>query len=140
MKETSRRIQWLVWTSLFLTIVAIACAFVASELRKQAASGISLPMLSPLPDFTLTNQNGQPVTLADLRGQVWIADIIFTSCAGPCPVMTKQMSELQTALPAGSVTKLVTLTTHPDVDTPEVLKRYGQRFKADFSRWMFMTG
>lgn len=97
-------------------------------------------MLSPLPEFTLTNQNGQPVTLADLRGQVWVADIIFTSCAGPCPIMTKQMSELQTALPDASAARLVTLTTHPDYDTPEVLKRYGQRFKADFDRWMFLTG
>ena len=36
--------------------------------------------------------------------------------------------------------RLVTLTTDPDYDTPAELKRYGERFGADFSRWMFLTG
>jgi len=40
------------------------------------------------------------VTLTELRGKVWIADIIFTRCTGPCLKMTRQMKELQDALPA----------------------------------------
>lgn len=138
MKMPNRKIPWVVWSALGLTIVAIAAAFVSSELQK--VQSVSLPLNYPLPDFTLTNQNGQAVTLADLRGYVWVGDIIFTSCGGPCPVMTKQLSELQGMLPAGSGVKLVTLTTHADFDTPEVLKRYGQRFNANFDRWMFLTG
>jgi protein SCO1 len=140
MDKSNRRIAWLISISLLLAVVAIVAAYSAAQFRRFAASDISLPMASPLPDFTLTNQNGRPVTLADLRGQVWVADIIFTSCAGPCPIMTKQMSELQGALPAGSAVRLMSLTTHPEVDTPEVLRGYGQRFQADFNRWMFLTG
>lgn len=138
MTKPNRRVQWFVVGTLALTMVAIAAAYVSSELQKRR--NVSLPMDSPLSDFTLTNQNGHQVTLADLRGQVWVADIIFTSCAGPCPIMTKQMNELQNLLPPKSDVKFVTLTTHPEVDTPEVLKRYGQRFGADFNRWMFLTG
>src|SRR5208283_2534015 len=81
-----------------------------------------------------------PVTLATLRGHVWVADIIFTRCGGPCPRMTRQMKDLQEALPANSQARLVTLTTDADFDTPAVLKAYGERFGADFNRWLFLTG
>jgi protein SCO1/2 len=43
-------------------------------------------------------------------------------------------------LPQNSNAKLVTLTTDPDYDSPEVLKRYGERFNADFNHWTFLTG
>ena len=79
-------------------------------------------------------------TLAELTNHVWVADIIFTRCAGPCPIMSGQMKSLQDALPAASAVRLVTLTTDPDFDTPPVMKRYGERFGADFKRWMFLTG
>jgi len=54
--------------------------------------------------------------------------------------MTRQMKELEKALPAGSDSKLVTLTTDPDYDTPAILKTYSERFSADLSRWTFLTG
>jgi len=54
--------------------------------------------------------------------------------------MTAQMESLQDLLPAKSEAKLVTLTTDPDYDTPAVMKRYGERFNADFNRWTFLTG
>jgi protein SCO1 len=99
-----------------------------------------LPVLGQVAGFTLTNQNGLATTLADFTNHVWVADIIFTRCAGPCPRMTAQMKSLQDSLPPTSETKLVTLTTDPDYDTPSVMKRYGERFNADFNRWTFLTG
>jgi protein SCO1/2 len=75
-----------------------------------------------------------------LRGKVWVADIIFTRCAGPCPIMTRHMADLQAALPADSPVELVTLTTDPEFDTPPVMKNYAQRFGANLDRWMFLTG
>ena len=50
------------------------------------------------------------------------------------------MKSLQEKLPAEYPTRFVTLTTDPEFDTPEVLKKYGQRFGADFNRWSFLTG
>ena len=99
-----------------------------------------LPVLAQIGQFTLTNQSGQIVTLSDLKGKVWVADIIFTRCAGPCPQMTRRMKVLQDALHAGSAAKLLTLTTDPDFDVPQVLQAYGKRFGADFARWTFLTG
>jgi protein SCO1/2 len=97
-------------------------------------------MLGQVADFALTNQNGRAVSLADLRGHVWVADIVFTRCPGPCLKMTRQMKELENALPDRSDCKLVTLTTDPDYDTPAILKTYSERFSADENRWTFLTG
>jgi len=100
----------------------------------------ALPVIGQIAAFTLTNQDNHVTTLADLTNHVWVADIIFTRCAGSCPVMSTQMKSLQDALPATSRAKLVTLTTDPDYDTPTILKRYGERYGADFQRWTFLTG
>ena len=82
--------------------------------------------------FTLTNQDGNPTTLTDLTNRVWVADIIFTRCAGQCPRMTQQMKSLEEKLPPGSGARLVTLTTDPDYDSPVIMKRYGDRFRRGF--------
>jgi protein SCO1/2 len=60
------------------------------------------PVISPVADFTLTNQAGQVTTLADLTKHVWVAENIFTRSAGPCPRLTSQMKSLQDKLPASS--------------------------------------
>lgn len=99
-----------------------------------------LPVLGQIADFTLTNQDSQVTTLADLTNHVWVADIIFTRCAGPCPRMTGQMKSVQDKLSSDSNARLVTLTTDPDYDSPKILKRYGEHFGADFKRWTFLTG
>jgi cytochrome oxidase Cu insertion factor (SCO1/SenC/PrrC family) len=98
-----------------------------------------LPELWDAPHFSLTDQNGQPVTDAQLRGKVWIAAFIFTHCAGPCPMMSEKMEELQKTIASPDV-KLVSFTVDPERDTPEVLKQYAETFHADESRWIFLTG
>ncbi len=129
---------WLLWAGVALTALTVIAVLILTWAIK--GQDPPLPVISQLPDFALTDQQGRPVTLASLRGQVWIADIIFTRCAGPCPQMTKRMSQLQEVLPAQAPVKLVTLTTDPGFDTPAVMKRFGERFGADFNRWLFLTG
>lgn len=141
MDETSGRLSRTLWVGVGLLIVILAVAMALSRVEPRRGRAVApLPVLGQVADFTLTNQNGQAVTLTNLLGRVWVADIIFTSCAGPCPRMTKQMKALQGALPPGSRARLVTLTTDPDTDIPAVLKTYAARFEADLARWMFLTG
>lgn len=130
----------MIWIGVALTLALLLLALLLGVLRLRQASGPELPVLGQVADFTLTNQAGRTVSLADLRGQAWVADIIFTRCAGPCLRMTKQMKELEQALPRESKVRLVTLTTDADYDTPEVLLAYAERFKLDLSRWDFLTG
>jgi cytochrome oxidase Cu insertion factor (SCO1/SenC/PrrC family) len=123
-----------------LAFAVLVLAFVQSMLLGRAQLGKPLLVYGSVGDFTLTNQDGQTVSLANLHGQVWVADVIFTRCAGPCLKMSRQMKDLQEALPAGSQARLITLTTDPEFDTPAVLKAYSRRFGADNNRWLFLTG
>jgi cytochrome oxidase Cu insertion factor (SCO1/SenC/PrrC family) len=129
-----------VWLGLSLAFGMLGLGYLVSLTEMARAHKIVLPVIGQIADFTLTNQDGKITTLADLTNRVWIADIIFTRCAGPCPRMTAQMKSLQDSLPATSDARLVTLTTDPDFDTPEVLKRYGDRYGANYDRWTFLTG
>ena len=137
MNKPGQKIEWLVWGGLVVVIAVIAGAFVWSKLGR---ADRPLPVIGQIPDFNLTNQNNEPVTPASLRGQVWVADIIFTRCPGPCTKMTREMAKLQAALPAGQPVRLVTFTSDPDYDTPAKLKEYAGKFGADTNRWWFLTG
>ena len=135
-----RESHWLVWSGLALVGLTMMAGLLLAGAKSWRAASKPLPVYGQIADFALTNQQGKAVSLADLRGRVWVADIIFTRCAGPCPRMTRQMKELQDALPPDSQARLVTLTTDPDFDTPQVLARYAERFGANLDRWMFLTG
>ena len=137
MKQSSSRIQWLVWGSLLVVIMVVAAALVRSSPRGEAKT---LPVIGKLPDFELTNQEGAKVSLASLRGKVWIADIIFTRCPGPCASMTKHLADMQALLPRNQPVQIVTLTSDPEYDTPPILKKYAEHFAADTSKWWFLTG
>jgi len=98
-----------------------------------------LPEYGQTPDFELTERSGRTVSSAELAGKVWVADFIFTSCAGPCPLMSTHMSALQRATEDLDI-QLVSFTVDPETDTPEVLAEYANRYKADPERWLFLTG
>ena len=106
-----------------------------------APSTAPLPVLRTISSMDLVDQEGEPVNLQTFRGQPWFANIIFTRCPGPCARMTQKMRQLQVALPAeASEVQLVSLTTDPDFDTPEVLSQYARKFQADTQTWKFLTG
>jgi len=140
MAETSERISRTLWVGIGLLIVILAASYALSRVSSRRPEPGTPLVFGQVADFVLTNQNGQAVTLANLRGSVWVADIIFTRCAGPCPRMTRQMKLLQDALPTESRARLVTLTTDPDFDSPAVMKAYATRFEANLDRWWFLTG
>jgi protein SCO1 len=140
MAETPQQLPRTLWLGVSLLFGLLGLTYLLSLAEVSRVVKHALPVIGQIADFTLTNQDGKITTLADLTNHVWVADIIFTRCAGPCPRMTGQMKQLQDALPNSSETKLVTLTTDPDYDTPPIMKRYGERFNADFNRWTFLTG
>ena len=109
--------------------------------RDGVPSAAPLPVLRTVSSMDLVDHEGEPVNLQTFRGQPWFANIIFTRCPGPCARMTQKMRQLQEALPAeASEVQLVSLTTDPDFDTPEVLSQYARKFQADTRSWKFLTG
>jgi cytochrome oxidase Cu insertion factor (SCO1/SenC/PrrC family) len=136
-----RLLPWAVWGGLTAVILVIAAAYLRSSSGSNPAKTRGSPLvLSQLSDFVLTNQFNQRVCLEDLRGKVWVADIIFTRCPGPCAYISRRMREIQEAVPADWPVRLVSLTTDPEFDTPEILRSYAKRFQADPARWQFLTG
>jgi protein SCO1/2 len=94
-----------------------------------------------VPDFTLTDQNGAPFTSGtSLLGKVSVADDIYTNCEGPCPRMSSQMHQVQSALAGRDGVELVSFTVDPLRDTPDALASYARRFQAEPGRWFFLTG
>lgn len=93
-------------------------------------------------EFSYTNQNNQDVGLNDLKGQVWIADFIFTNCETVCPPMTFNLTKLQEKLKEEGVEdyKIISFSVDPENDTPAALKEYISNFEADTSKWELLTG
>lgn len=92
------------------------------------------------PDFVLTNQDGQKVSLRDLRGKVVLLSFIFVDCPAACPLVTAKMAMIHQDL-KGKGLHNVSITIDPAHDTPARLKEYGKQWKgADFRSWSFLTG
>ena len=99
-----------------------------------------LPDYGLLPEFSLMDHAGRPFRRADTAGAVWIADFIFTRCAGQCPLMSAQMAKLATAFGQGGTVQFVSFTVDPDYDTPTVLSAYAHHYDARPNCWRFVTG
>lgn len=93
-----------------------------------------------VPDFSLVERSGKKLTLADLRGTIWVADFIYTTCTDTCPLQTAEMGKLQLEWSNKPGLKLVSFSVDPEKDSAEALSRYADRYKADSQRWLFLTG
>lgn len=133
--KPGHRLEWLVWGALVLTVLAIAAAFIRARVEEKP-----LAFLGEVPDFTLTNQFAQTVSRSNLLGQVWVTDVIFTTCPVSCERMTQRMHALAKEISPRSPVKFVSLTVNPAFDTPPVLKKYAERHGVDQARWHFLTG
>lgn len=100
-----------------------------------------LPVIAEVPDFSLTDEEGELLTRDALKGDVWVANFMFTSCPDICPVLTTKMAGLRTRLRGdGARIRYVSLSVDPGTDSPEVLKRYAIERGADYDDWSFLTG
>lgn len=91
-------------------------------------------------DFSFTNQNGKIITQKDYENTIYVADFFFTTCPTICPKMTDNMVWLQNKLKNNPEVKLLSFSVTPDIDTPEVLKKYAVEKGVDDSRWNLVTG
>ena len=110
---------------------------VAVVLKTEPGPGLWDP--KGLPDFTFTERDGRTVSKKDLLGKPWIAGFIFTRCAGPCPLVTGAMKQIEKDCKEADF-RLVTFTVDPARDTLEVLNQYANGYEAPKERWLFLTG
>jgi protein SCO1/2 len=128
--------HWAFWVILFSGSLSV-------PLVKSMTREMPLPpaIYGTVPDFELTDQDGDVLAAQQLRGRVWVANFIFTSCAEVCPRLSTRMRELQERLAnmTGAV-HLVSFSVDPTRDTPAVLKEYAASYTARKDVWSFVTG
>lgn len=131
-----------IWAALGLVVLVVIVAGVWSMRNATNARNTpDLPVLGKLPDFSLVERSGHPLTRADLAGHVWVANFIFTSCQGVCPLLSSRMRKLRRQLADVDPPVLsVSLSVDPTRDSPEVLRGYADRYGADPRDWLFATG
>jgi cytochrome oxidase Cu insertion factor (SCO1/SenC/PrrC family) len=109
-------------------------------METERPAGQQLALYGKLPNASLIERSGRKVAFNDLRGQVWVADFIFTRCAGTCQLMTAQMASLQKSLRRAGNVKLVSISVDPEFDTPQQLSSFADRYQASGEQWLFLTG
>ncbi|MEX2484127.1 MAG: SCO family protein [Brumimicrobium sp.] len=91
-------------------------------------------------EFSLVNQNGEKITLEDVKGKVFVAEYFFTTCGTICPKMTAQMTRVQKKFIGNKNVKLLSFTVDPATDSVEVMKKYAEKHNAIDGQWHFITG
>ena len=109
---------------------------------RNAMVGLEPPDLSTiqfLREFHLYTSDEKPFFSRELTGEVWITNFFFTTCPTICKEQAKYLQGLQDRL-GDNPTKLVSITTKPEVDLPATLREYARAHDADPKRWLFLTG
>jgi len=103
---------------------------------------IKNPLNYEVKDFQYTNQKGESFGLQDLKGEVWVANFIFTNCDDVCLPMTANMKLLQEKVKEEGIDNIqfVSFSVDPAVDSPEILLEFANLFQVDESNWNFLTG
>lgn len=93
-----------------------------------------------IPEFRYQNQDGEWVDNSKVKGRVFIADFFFTSCPSICPKMTSQLKRLQILTEDIPELRFLSFSIDPEVDQPEVLRKYIQEYGVSTRNWDFLTG
>lgn len=117
-----------------LTSVLLGAGAVVSVLRRAP-----LEDFGTLPAFRFTRQDGRAFGSQELAGRPYVANFIFTRCPTVCPTFTRKMRDVQEGT-QGAPVQLVSFSVDPTYDTPERLQAYAEKFRADGTRWSFLTG
>ncbi len=143
MAQDSRPLWLTLWTSPSWLAFALAALVLPVWMMLRPAPP-PLPHMGRLPAFSLTDQQGRPVTRDSLADQVVVLDFIFTRCPDVCPTLTAKMAALRAELPAapalGAPITFVSLSVDPEYDSPAVLTEYAAQYDADPETWRFLTG
>ena len=91
-------------------------------------------------NFSLINQNGDTITEAFYDDKIYVADFFFTTCQSICPIMTKNMKEVQDKLINDKEILLLSHSVTPEIDSVEQLKRYAISNQINDDKWNLVTG
>jgi protein SCO1 len=131
----------------FLRLIAalallIGATTVGCNNNTESATRYSSGQADCLPDLKLVDQYGQPVSLASLKGKPVLFDFFYTTCPGPCLVLTARMRSIAEKIghALGSKVSFVSVTVDPEHDGARQLLAYAKEQQAERKGWLFLTG
>ncbi|MGB5817868.1 MAG: SCO family protein [Saonia sp.] len=93
-----------------------------------------------VPSFTFLNQDSLLITDKDYLGKVYVVEFFFTTCPTICPIMNKNLVEIQEDFKEFEDFGVASFTINPENDTPRVLKEYAERYGITNLDWHLLTG
>ena len=103
-------------------------------------TGTDLAVIGPAPSFEFTDQDRNIISQDNYAEKVYVVEFFFTTCPSICPIMNQRMVEIQNEFFGNPNFGIASFTITPDIDTPEVLKDYAERYGVTHSNWHFLTG
>ncbi len=138
-----RELRWLPWGgSLIGVLLLVSYSWPHEGSPLSPPKMVRQTVTGEVPNIALVDQSGRPLALKDLRGKGVLLTFIYTSCPDVCSLTTAAMTALQQRLAAEERERVffLSITTEPEIDTPEVLQAYASRHGADLASWAFLTG
>jgi len=144
------------YVGLFLVILIFGILFIPKILnritdqrivesnRSQSAEPLQYIILNgeakQVPDYTFLNQDSLWISNEDFTNKVYVAEFFFTSCPSICPIMNKNMKQIEERFGSRSDFGIASFTIDPEHDTPSVLKAYAESYDVFSQNWHFLTG
>ena len=110
------------------------------KVNNNGAKNESLQKMGVAPSFKLTDQNGKTITNEDYKGKVYVLEFFFSKCPSICPIMNKNMIEIQNQFFGNPNFGIASITIDPEHDTPQVLKEHAELLGVKSTNWHFLTG
>lgn len=92
------------------------------------------------PKFKFVNQDGDTITNKDYQGKVYVVEFFFSTCPGICPIMNKNLLEIQDIFEDENDFGIASFSIDPEHDTPEVLNEYAESHGINHPNWNLLTG
>ncbi|MFY7739876.1 MAG: SCO family protein [Flavobacterium sp.] len=96
--------------------------------------------IGPVPNFELTDQNSTKISDKSYLGKVYVIEFFFSTCPSICPIMNKNMKDIQKEFSKESNFGVASITINPENDTVEVLKEHANQLGITTPNWHFLTG
>ena len=99
-----------------------------------------LHTFNKVPNFEFINQNQKNISNKDYEGKVYVVEFFFTTCPTICPIMNTKMVEIQNEFMGNPNFGIVSFSITPEIDTPQIMRNYAQRYGINHVNWHLLTG
>lgn len=104
------------------------------------AREVAIRVPHTISNFSFLNQYSVPISQQEVEGKIHVASFIFTRCGSICPVMTRNLKQVDDRYKHDTAVVLLSYSVTPWIDAPAVLKTYKQRQGINNPNWHFLTG